>query len=525
MPLPDFLSSEVREGLVEGGFERLFPVQEQIYPHVVAAYNARVRYDVCVCSPTGSGKTLSYVLPIVESLRTRRVPQLRCIVVAPRKELAKQVFATFKLFAKRSKLVVQLASGEDLLRVDTSRYSARQPDVVVATPARLMELFQSLPGMTLRDLRYLVLDESDLLLADSTQDWLRGVLSKAEQDVQASGSASPPPLHRLLFSATLTHNVAKLNQARLVNPKHFMLASDGSTLNNVLRYAIPDTLEERVAMCGEGEKVLALRRILSEEEGTVLVFTKTTEAAHRLTRILQLMGAEADEFSGQLTPAQRAHVVQNLRLGVSTCGVCSDALARGIDVDRVSLVVNYEVPSFIQTYIHRVGRTARAGRAGSAVTLIESEEEREEFLLLRKKAAQSDTNPVTSVTIEAASARSGKAEPLRQLLADSLSALQDILSRERKGLLCTHSPLPEGEVALIRQKHATLMMGRKKELHRVLTEQSRKRKREGEDGDDDDDDDVVAEGEADGADPGSDADAASDAPGKSEGGGGSSAGD
>eukprot|EP00754_Rhynchopus_humris_P048297 Rhum_TRINITY_DN7673_c0_g2::Rhum_TRINITY_DN7673_c0_g2_i1::g.24138::m.24138/K14807/DDX51, DBP6; ATP-dependent RNA helicase DDX51/DBP6 len=473
MPLPAYLSPEARECLEASGVEGLFPVQEIIYPHIVAAYKGRVQNDTCVCSPTGSGKTLAYVLPLVETLKGRRIPQLRAVIVTPRKELAKQVFKTLRKFTQGAKLTAQLMSGEELFKVDKKRYLAQTPDIVVATPARLVEMMAALQdGFSLAHLRYLVLDESDLLLSDATQDWLRGTLSKVDADVAALGQLNPPPLHRLLFSATLTHNMAKLNQVRLVNPKQFQLASDGQTLDNVQRYAIPDTLEERVEMCGSGMKILALRKLLLEEPGTVLVFTRTTEAAHRLARILQLMGAQADEFSGQLTQSQRAQVVQNLRLGVSTCGVCSDALARGIDVDRVSLVVNYEIPTYIQTYIHRVGRTARAGRSGSAVTLIESEEEHADFLALRRKA-HTRTEAAQPTLRQQPEATSNH----HDLLKDSLAVLQSVLLKEKKGLLCPFTSLPSACTDGIAKKHPTLVIGKKKELHRVV-DASRKRKRE-----------------------------------------------
>ena len=482
MPLPSFLSEEIQGCLGAAGFDSLFPVQEKIYSHILASYEAKVRYDVCVCSPTGSGKTLAYAVPIVESLRGRVVPRLRCIVVTPRKELAQQVFSTMKLF-KKTGLVTQLASGEDLLRVDKARYVSHQPDVLVVTPSRLIELISNISGFDLKYLRYLVLDECDMLLADTTQDWLRTVLHTFEDNRARCGaaeSASSAPLHRLLFSATLTHNLAKLNQAKLANPRHFMLSSDGSTLTNVQRYAIPDTLTEIIGVCPAGEKILALRKLLTEEKGTVLVFTKTTDSAHNLARMLQLLGASAEEFSGQLTGAERSSVVHNLRLGVSTCGICSDALARGLDVDRVSLVVNYEVPPFIQTYIHRVGRTARAGRSGTAVTLVESEEEQEEFLALRKRAEQnSRVGALPTVSYNVSGAKN--AGELRAMVADSVTVLRTVLEQEKKGLLSQRIPLSEVEgvagIKELRTTHQTLLMQKKKELHKVLTEASRKRKR------------------------------------------------
>eukprot|EP01064_Diplonema_japonicum_P000247 TRINITY_DN10184_c1_g3_i1.p1 TRINITY_DN10184_c1_g3~~TRINITY_DN10184_c1_g3_i1.p1 ORF type:complete len:494 (+),score=84.25 TRINITY_DN10184_c1_g3_i1:63-1484(+) len=423
--LPEYLSPELCEGLAEMKIETLFPVQSKVYPHVMAAYKGKVRYDVCITSPTGSGKTLGYALPIIGGLQGRTVKRLRALVMVPRKELATQVFQVFKTLCKTTNLTVQAVTGQDTLRVDQSRFSSNIPDILIATPSRLIEM---LATISLESLRFLVLDEADLLLSDTTQDWLRVALAACGPD------SANAPLHRVLCSATLTHNMAKLGQVSLVNPKQFMLHGNGEDLTDVKRYGIPSTLQESVMLCGDTAKLLCLRDILRKEDGTILVFTKTTDSAHRLARLLQLSGVVADEFSGQLTVKERAKVIQNLREGTSACAVCSDAFARGMDLDKVSLVINYEIPAFIQTYIHRVGRTARANRPGKALTLLEDEDEEAEFSLLHKKAlsaaAPSQTAPPATTDDDAA------------LMQTNLKKLQTVLRKEAKGTLKQTQPLP-----------------------------------------------------------------------------------
>eukprot|EP01059_Diplonema_ambulator_P023878 TRINITY_DN39516_c0_g1_i1.p1 TRINITY_DN39516_c0_g1~~TRINITY_DN39516_c0_g1_i1.p1 ORF type:complete len:478 (+),score=75.25 TRINITY_DN39516_c0_g1_i1:67-1434(+) len=434
------------------GIEELFPVQEKVYPHVMAAFKGRVRYDVCVCSPTGSGKTLGYALPVVAALQGRVVKRLRGLIVVPRKELAVQVFKVFKILCGKAGLVAQAVTGQDSLRVDQARFINNTPDLLVATPSRLIEMLNTTEQFTLSSLRFLVLDEADLLLSDTTQDWLRITLASH------GGDRVNEPLHRILCSATLTHNMAKLNQVSLQNPKQFMLSGDGSELTDVKRYGIPASLEEVVMDCGveeEGRKLLSLRELLRKEEGTVLVFTKTTESAHRLARLLQLFGVAAEEFSGQLSTKERASVIQNLREGSSACAICSDALARGMDIDKVSLVINYEIPAYIQTYIHRVGRTARANRPGRALTLLEGPDDSTEFSNLRKKA-HTLTTPTTIPPPPLAPADIS-------LMSTNLKKLATLLKREAAGTVKQTQPIPS-DISTLTLNVKSKLLKRKREV-------------------------------------------------------------
>ncbi|KAJ9458967.1 hypothetical protein DIPPA_65532 [Diplonema papillatum] len=449
---PQSFTPEMAATLKTMGINELFPVQDRVFPNVVAAFDSRTRFDVCICSPTGSGKTLAYVLPIVKCLQGRSVRRLRALVVTARKELALQAFKVFRKFGSATGLAVQTFTGTEPLSQDTRRCVDAIPDIAIVTPSRLVDLLTGADGaFDLASLQFLVLDEADLLLSDTTQDWLRVVLKS--HDAAVSGSRTPAPLHRILCSATLTQNMAKLNQVKLQNPKQLMLSADGAEVTDVKLYAVPATLEEQVVLCEEGQKITTLKKLLIEEPGTVLIFTKSKDAAHRLTRLLQIMGAKAEEFSGQLTIVQRSHVVQNLREGVSSCAVCSDALARGLDLDKVSLVINYEIPQYIQTYIHRVGRTARAGRSGKAVTLVEGAEEEAEFAALRKKATS--TKEVAKIVHPAVPENSSIA------LAEYLTMLDSVLKKELAGHLSHTSPLPVDLVVdkLLVRKNAKTELG------------------------------------------------------------------
>ncbi|KNC97916.1 uncharacterized protein SPPG_06906 [Spizellomyces punctatus DAOM BR117] len=363
----------------------------------------------------------------------------------------------------------QLVASE-AWEVATEEHGSGKVDIVVATPGRLMDHLRGTKGFTLRHLRYLVIDEADRLLNQSYQDWLTHVLAAAvaqpernladgivsefgeatsatcepqldenefllhktatwrrsqivDGKVSAAHSSIPSvhhytPLQKLLFSATLTRNPAKIASLNLYDPVYIAVAPAGSAstdlqqetvverLTTDARFVAPHTLSERMIVCtSAGEKPLMLLHLLCNLGLTgALVFTKSVEAAHRLAALLQLFSSSyempesssedesteggavkeaksastiAQAFSSDLPPSERKRLLSSFRDGKLTALICSDVMARGMDLgESVKAVVNYDVPTRVKTYVHRIGRTARAGRVGVAYTILEDREVR-----------------------------------------------------------------------------------------------------------------------------------------------------
>eukprot|EP01062_Namystynia_karyoxenos_P077025 TRINITY_DN7669_c0_g1_i1.p1 TRINITY_DN7669_c0_g1~~TRINITY_DN7669_c0_g1_i1.p1 ORF type:complete len:691 (+),score=215.91 TRINITY_DN7669_c0_g1_i1:66-2075(+) len=433
--LPHCIPDWMRERFEAGGIRSLFPVQKTVLPYAMAAYEAGVSADVCVCSPTGSGKTLAYLLPIGISLSRRIVPRLRAIIVLPTKDLAQQVKSVALKFLGGPAMRIGAAHAGQSVATETVALSKRPPDILIATPGRLCEHLSCTPTVTLQWLRWLVLDEADMLLSDNSQDWVYRVLHGHAEAVRRI--ARPPQLHKMLFSATLTHNLAKLGQVQLTCPKHFELQESGA-MEGLKRYSLPASLKEIAVVVPPDQKPCALAALLMDpsRKGVALVFTRTTEKAHRVARLMQLAGVPGvREFSAALTSDERSQVVTALRNGDARAAVASDALARGIDIATAKLVVNYDAPQWLQSYVHRVGRTARAGQYGEAVTLVEDEQDLQDLEALRGKAATS-----RALTVDR------RAPKGAYVIRSALRALRRVLSDEANGTLLPTQVLAESYV-------------------------------------------------------------------------------
>ncbi|KAJ2076801.1 hypothetical protein H4R24_005495 [Coemansia sp. RSA 988] len=409
------LSAHIRTRCAKAGIERLFAVQVAVIPVLQAAYqHARLRQhvrDVCVSAPTGSGKTLAFVIPVVEGLRKRVEVRLRALVVLPTKELARQVRETFVDFCTGTDLRVGLATGDaslakeqaalvDLTASTTDESS--KVDILVCTPGRLVDHLATTPNFTLQNLEIWIMDEADRLLGEAYHEWLQRVQSSIEE---AAGTVDGRPaadvgldmlapprrrVQKLLFSATLTRDPASIARLKLVRP-HYISVTDGGGGEGEGKnegastgtFAFPSSLQEFYATCPVEEKPLWLIYMLWERQiSGGVCFTKSLEAAHRLAQVVQAWTAEVPEsawvgnkivvaeYSSDLTAAERARIMRLFKKGSINLLVCSDLVARGLDIDQVAAVINYDVPTHMSQYTHRVGRTARAGRQGAAYTLV-----------------------------------------------------------------------------------------------------------------------------------------------------------
>ncbi|NWS67879.1 DDX51 helicase, partial [Crotophaga sulcirostris] len=410
------------------GIESFFPVQAEVIPAIL--HSASSGYlvgpgghrpkDICVSAPTGSGKTLAFVIPIVQVLLDRVVCQVRALVVLPTKELAQQVSKVFNIYTDGTGLKVVLITGqksfakeqEMLVQKKVTGYCSLA-DIVVATPGRLTDHINQTPGFSLTQLRFLIVDEADRMIDDMHQNCLNQIVKAAFQaddsgsnmlfqrtkpgPVTAASSCCPQiPLQKLLFSATLTQDPEKLQQLDLFQPRLFTsVYSEKKTLRDGVetehdtdkKYTLPEGLSQCYVPCDLNSKpLLLLHFMLTMKFTRVLCFTNSREASHRLFLLLRAFGGvTVAEFSSRLGPKERQRTMKEFEQGKIQLLISTDATARGIDVKGVNYVINYDAPQFIRTYVHRVGRTARAGEVGVAFSFVLRIQERR-FLRMLKDA-------------------------------------------------------------------------------------------------------------------------------------------
>ncbi|XP_012685836.2 ATP-dependent RNA helicase DDX51 isoform X1 [Clupea harengus] len=392
--------------LEKNGIHNLFPVQAEVIPAVLegvchgllmgrGGYRPR---DICVSAPTGSGKTLAFAIPIVQALSERVLCQVRALIVLPTKELAQQVYKVFCTYAEGTNLKVVMIAGQKSFAAEQASLSENKgalscslADIVVATPGRLVDHINKNDGFSLQHLRFLVIDEADRMIDSMHQSWLKlvtqavykkggdlSIFGRREPGPITAASLSPSqmPLQKLLFSATLTQNPEKLQQLGLHQPRLFSsIHSDASTQEASQpfeKFNFPEGLTEYYIPCTLSKKPLILLHLLLRLKfSTVLCFTNSREAAHRLFMLVKLFGGvQVAEFSSRLSPSERKKTLRDFEQEKIQLVISTDAAARGIDIQGVKCVVNYDAPQFIRTYIHRVGRTARAGKSGISFTFL-----------------------------------------------------------------------------------------------------------------------------------------------------------
>ncbi|XAR72500.1 RNA helicase [Bertholletia excelsa] len=462
-----FLDPRLEVALLNMGITSLFPVQVAVWQETIGP--GSFERDLCINSPTGSGKTLAYALPIVQMLSTRVVKCLRALVVLPTRDLALQVKEVFAAIAPAVGLSVGLAVGQssiadeisELIKIpkfkagicydpeDLSPGFESKVDILVATPGRLMDHINSTKGFTLEHLCYLVVDETDRLLREAYQSWLPTVLQLTRSSVghllplpesflpSTFGSLktirrfgvergfkgkSSPRLVKMVLSATLTQDPSKLAQLDLHHP---LFLTTGQR-----RYRLPEQLESFQLICESKLKPLYLVALLQSLQGEkCIIFTSSVESTHRLCTLLNFfddLQIKIKEYSGLQRQSIRSKTVRAFRTGEVQVLVSSDAMTRGMDVEGVRNVINYDMPAYIKTYIHRAGRTARAGQAGRCFTLL-SESKVKRFKKLLQKADNSSC-PVYSVT-------SDSIESLRSTYTCALEKLKESVESEtyRKG--------------------------------------------------------------------------------------------
>lgn len=392
--------------LEANGIQSFFPVQAEVIPAILDSVGSGLLLgpggyrprDICVSAPTGSGKTLAFVIPVVQALSKRVVREVRALAVLPTKELAQQVSKVFSSYTEGSSLKVVMIAGQKSFAAEQAALSENRggvshslADIVVATPGRLVDHINKNNNFNLQHLRFLIIDEADRMIDSMHQSWLSQMTKavyKSPGDTQTSffrrivpgpitvASLSPPqiPLQKLLFSATLTQNPEKLqlldlHQPRLFSSTHALSETPTQSQDT---FNFPQGLSEYYVSCTLSNKpLIILHFLLRLKFSPALCFTNSREGAHRLYLLVKLFGGvEVAEFSSRLSPSERKKTLKDFEQGKIPLLICTDAAARGIDINGVKCVINYDAPQYIRTYIHRVGRTARAGKAGLAFTFL-----------------------------------------------------------------------------------------------------------------------------------------------------------
>ncbi|KAI0288170.1 DEAD-domain-containing protein [Russula brevipes] len=305
--------------------------------------------DIIGVASTGSGKTAAFALPILQKLWDEPKGLFAC-VLAPTRELAYQISQQFEALGSAMGVrCIVLVGGMDT--VTQSIALAKKPHIVVATPGRLKDHLENTKGFSLRGLRFLVLDEADRLLDMDFGPDIDGILK-----------AIPKERTTYLFSATMTTKVAKLQRASLSNPVRVEVSTKYSTVSTLLQYYLFMPLSQKDV------HLVYLANTLAQN--SIIVFTRTVHDAQRLAIVLRNLGFAAIPLHGQLSQSQRLGSLSKFQSGSRKILVATDVASRGLDIPAVDVVINFDIPTHSKDYIHRVGRTARAGRAGKSITLV-----------------------------------------------------------------------------------------------------------------------------------------------------------
>ncbi|XP_051759952.1 ATP-dependent RNA helicase DDX51 [Ctenopharyngodon idella] len=392
--------------LEDNGIQSFFPVQSEVIPAILESVSSGLLLgpggyrprDICVSAPTGSGKTLAFVIPVIQALSKRVVCEVRALAVLPTKELAQQVSKVFSTYTEGSSLKVVMIAGQKSFAAERAALSESRggvshslADIVVATPGRLVDHINKNDNFSLQHLRFLIIDEADRMIDSMHQSWLSQVTKAVYRnpgDTQTSffrrilpgpitvASLSPPqiPLQKLLFSATLTQNPEKLQLLDLHQPRLFSSTHTFSETPTQSQdtFNFPQGLSEYYVSCNLSNKpLIILHFLLRLKFSPALCFTNSREGAHRLYLLVKLFGGvEVAEFSSRLSPSERQKTLKDFEEGKIPLLISTDAAARGIDINGVKCVINYDAPQYVRTYIHRVGRTARAGKPGLSFTFL-----------------------------------------------------------------------------------------------------------------------------------------------------------
>ncbi|ORX48161.1 P-loop containing nucleoside triphosphate hydrolase protein [Piromyces finnis] len=332
----------LENNLKDNGFNMPTPIQMQATTIMLH------KRDLIACSPTGSGKTLSFIIPILHILKSPMKKGFRAVIISPTRELAQQIYREFQMIAKGKPFRFCLLSKATNLNTETG-YN-KNFDILISTPLRLVHAIQH-ESIKLDGVQQLVLDEADRLLE-------LGFLEQMDEIIAACNS---PTLQTSLFSATIHSGVESIARTIMKDPIRIVIGQ---------KNAATETIKQKlVYVGGEEGKLIEIRQMIqSGLKPPVLIFVQSVERAKELFHELVYDGINVDVIHSERTKAQRDNIVNNFRIGKIWVLITTELMARGMDFKGVKLVINYDFPQSVQSYIHRIGRTGRAGRDGEAVT-------------------------------------------------------------------------------------------------------------------------------------------------------------
>ena len=342
------LIEPILKALQQTGYTTPTPIQEQAIPVLLKGK------DLLGCAQTGTGKTAAFAIPLIQRLyQSDHKKGIKALILTPTRELAIQIGENFDQYAKYTgvKHAVIFGGVPQKAQVDALK---RGVQVLIATPGRLLDL-QSQGCISLKGLEYFVLDEADHMLDMGFIHDIKRILPKLPKEKQT-----------LFFSATMPDSIISLTKSLLKNPVKIYITPKSSTV---------DSIKQVVYFVEKKEKSQLLISILSKaEDQSVLIFSRTKHNADKIVKILGKAGIGSQAIHGNKSQADRQFALGNFKSGQTRVMVATDIASRGIDINELPLVINYDLPDVPETYVHRIGRTGRAGNMGTALTFCSQEE-------------------------------------------------------------------------------------------------------------------------------------------------------
>ena len=347
------LSNSIQRAVFEEGYTQPTPIQEKAIPFILAGK------DLVGCAQTGTGKTAAFAIPIIHNLHrmvgsSKKQKQIRCLVVTPTRELAVQIGESFDTYGKYTNLK-QLTIFGGVSQVPQVDQLKKGVDILIATPGRLLDLHKQ-GFIDFDHLHYLVLDESDLMLD-------MGFIN----DVRKIVKLVPTNRQTLLFSATMPMAIRELADTFLNKPEYVSVTPVSSTA---------EIIEQQIYFVDKTDKRALLYHLIRNENlSNVLVFVRTKHGADNVVKALKKHGVNSEAIHGDKSQTARQRVLDNFKNKEISVLVATDIAARGIDIESLPYVINFDLPNIPETYVHRIGRTGRAGNGGISISFCSKDEE------------------------------------------------------------------------------------------------------------------------------------------------------
>lgn len=394
------LTGELAQAIADMGFEEPSPIQSQAIPYILESQ------DVIGQAQTGTGKTAAFGIPIIEKI-IRPKYRVQALVLTPTRELAIQVAEELSKIGKYKKIRTLPIYGGQSIEMQI-RALQRGIHIVVGTPGRIMDHLRR-KTLILKQVKTVVLDEADEMLDMGFIEDIEFILNEA-----------PTPRQTVLFSATMPNAIKKLAGNYMVNPQNIAVSRDTLTVPKI---------EQVYYAVRKEHKLNVLCRILDmESTGLSIIFCRTKKGVDELAESLQARGYLAEGLHGDLSQAQRNRVMKKFREAKAELLIATDVAARGLDIENVSHVINYDIPQDPESYVHRIGRTGRAGKTGLAITLVTPWEFKQLKLIERVIKKRIRRKEVPTVAEIAEKQRNSIKEQLGQIInGGKLGSYREIL--------------------------------------------------------------------------------------------------